>query len=85
MGPCKSLNGIKLILDGQGNHLDSITISLELFTSFKGPLFGKPVTGQELFFAVSYSKEALTDHYPYIYIKDWVGGLRKSQFLAFLL
>ena len=30
--------------------------------SFKGPLFDKPVTGQELFIVVSYSKPALTDH-----------------------
>ena len=48
-GPLKILNGIKLILDDQGNHLDSYTISLELFRSFRGPLFHKPVTGQELF------------------------------------
>ena len=58
-GPLKILNGIKLILDDQGNHLDSYTISLESFRSFRGPLFRKPVTGQELFFAVSYSKPAL--------------------------
>ena len=53
------MNGIKLILDDKGNHLDSYTISLESFRSFRGPLFRKPVTGQELFFAVSYSKPAL--------------------------
>ena len=29
------------------------------FRAFKGPLFPKPVTGQELIFAVSYSKPAL--------------------------
>ena len=29
------------------------------FRIFRGPLFHKPVTGQELFFAVSYSKPAL--------------------------
>ena len=29
------------------------------FRIFRGPLFPKPVTGQELFFAVSYSKPAL--------------------------
>ena len=34
-------------------------ISLVPFRSFRGPLFPKPVTGQELFFAVSYSKLAL--------------------------
>jgi hypothetical protein len=32
---------------------------LESFRSFRGPLLSKPVTGQELFFAVSYSKPAL--------------------------
>ena len=58
-GPLKILNGIKLILDDQGNHLDSYAINLESFRSFRGPLFRKPVTGQELFFAVSYSKPAL--------------------------
>ena len=46
-------------MDDQGNHLDSYTISLKSFRSFRGPLFRKPVTGQELFFAVSYSKPAL--------------------------
>ena len=43
-------NGIKLIPDDQGNHLDSYAISLESFRSFRGPQFRKPVTGQELFF-----------------------------------
>jgi hypothetical protein len=33
---------------------------LESFRSFRGPLILKPVTGQELFFVVSYSKPALT-------------------------
>ena len=56
------MNGTKLILDDQGNHLDSYTISLELFRSFRGPLLHKPVNGQELFFAVSYSKPALPTH-----------------------
>ena len=58
-GPLKILSGIKLILDGQGNHLDSHKISLKSFKSFRGPLFRKPVTGQEPFFAVFYSKLAL--------------------------
>ena len=48
-GPLKILNGMKLILDDQGNHLDPCTLSLESFRSFRGPLFRKPVTGQELF------------------------------------
>ena len=43
-------HGIKLILDDQENHLDSYAISLESFRSFRGRLFRKPVTRQELFF-----------------------------------
>ena len=58
-GPLKVLNGTKLILDDHGNNLDSFRISLESFRSFRGPLLYKPVTGQELFFAVTYSKPAL--------------------------
>ena len=34
-------------------------INLIPFRNFRGPLFHKPVTGQELYFAVSYSKLAL--------------------------
>ena len=66
MGHLKILNGIKLILDDQGNHLDSYTISLKSFRAFRGPLFCKPATDQELFLAVSYSKQAL--------IEDLLGG-----------
>ena len=58
-GPLKVLNGTKLILDDHGNNLDSFRISLESFRSFRGPLLHKPVPGQELFFAISYSKPAL--------------------------
>ena len=58
-GPLKVLNGTKLNLDDHGNNLESFRISLESFRSFRSPLLYKPVTGQELFFAVSYSKPAL--------------------------
>ena len=59
-GALKILNGIKLIPNDQGNHLDSYTVSLESFRSFRGPLFFKQVlTGQALFFAISNSKPAL--------------------------
>ena len=51
--------GTKLILDDHGNNLDSFSINLESFGSFRVPILIKPVTGQELFFAVSYSKPAL--------------------------
>ena len=66
-GSLKVLNGTKLILDDNGNTLDSFRISLEPFRSFRGPLLHKPVTGQELFFAVSYSKPALPIWYSYFY------------------
>ena len=49
MGPPKDLNGAKLILDDQGNHLDPFPISLVTLKSFRDLLFHKPVTGQELF------------------------------------
>ena len=44
------------------------------FRTFRGPLFPKPVTGQELFFAVSYRKPALVEfHTNGIQIReDWV-------------
>ena len=57
----KVLNEAKLILGDHENNLDSFRISLESFRSFRGPLLHKPVTGQKLFFAVSYSKPALVE------------------------
>ena len=60
-GPLNVLNGTKLIIDHHGNNLDSFRISLKSFRSFRGPLLPKPVTGQELFLAISYSKPALGD------------------------
>ena len=57
--PLKILNGIKLILDDQGNHLDSYTISLKSYRSFTGPLFRKPVTGQEEHFLLSLTANQL--------------------------
>ena len=53
----KVLNGTKLILDVHGNNLDSFRIPFESFRSFRGSILLKPVTGQELFFVVSYSKD----------------------------
>ena len=58
-GPLKVLNGTKLILDDHGNNLDSFRIRLKSFRSFRGPLLLQPVTVQELFFALSYSKPTL--------------------------
>ena len=48
-----------MILDDHGNNLDSFRTSLESSMSCRGPLLLRPVTGQELFLAVSYSKPAL--------------------------
>ena len=62
-GPLKILNGIKLILDDQGNHLGAYLVRLESFRSFRGPLFHKPVTGQELVFATQYKKLALAKYH----------------------
>ena len=60
-GCLKILNGTKLIIDDHGNNLNSFRIILESFSFFRGPLLLKPVTGQELSFAVSYSEPALVD------------------------
>ena len=59
-GPLKVLNVNKLFQDDHENNLESVRISSESFIFFRGPLvLHKSVTGQELFFAVSYSKPAL--------------------------
>ena len=62
-GPLKVLNGNKLILDDNGINLESFRIKLESLRSFRGTLLLKPVTGQELFFAVSHSKPALAKNW----------------------
>ena len=77
-GPLKVLNGTKLILDDHGSNLDSFRISLESFKSFKGSLLHKPVTGQELFFAVSYSKPALVDT---VFISKMIATSRANYLL----
>ena len=48
-----------LILNDHGNNLAPFRISLESFRSLRDPLLLKPVTGQDLFFAISYSNPAL--------------------------
>ena len=61
-GPVKDLKDSKLILNETNESKLfpwSSKISLVLFGTFSGPLFPKPVTGQKLFLAVSYSKPAL--------------------------
>ena len=57
--PLKDLKDSKLILNESKLFPWSSMISLVPFRIFRGPLFPKPVTGQELFFAISYSKPAL--------------------------
>ena len=79
------LNGIKLILDDQRNHLDSFQSVWKSFRSFRGPLFCQPVTGQELFVVVSYSKLALGDLVIYT-SKDMVrlpGILTQNEIFGF--
>ena len=58
-GPLKDLKDSKLILNESKLFPWSSRISLVPFRTFRRPLFPKPVTGQELFFVVSYSKPAL--------------------------
>ena len=58
-GPLKNLKDSKLILNESKIFPWSSRISLVPLRTFKGPLFQKPVTDQELFFALSYSKPAL--------------------------
>ena len=57
--PLKDLKDSKQILNESKLFPWSSRISLVPFRTFRGPLFPKPVTGQELFFAVSYSKLGL--------------------------
>ena len=58
-GPLKILNGIKLILDDQGESLKLIYNQFGIIQVLQSSPILKPVTGQEFFFAVSYSKPAL--------------------------
>ena len=51
-------NWFQMCLSYSHVHLAS-RISLVPFRTFRGPLFPKPVTGQELFLTISYSKLAL--------------------------
>ena len=78
--PLKVLNGTKLILDDHGNNSDSFRISLESFRSFRGPILNKPVTGQELFFAIFYSKPALATRPFFAQIHSSFGELLSSVY-----
>ena len=58
-GPLKDLKDSKLILNESKLFPWSSRINLVQFSTFRGALFSKPVTGHKLFIAVSYSKPAL--------------------------
>ena len=79
--PPKVLNGTKLTLDDYGNNLESFRISFESFKSFRGPLLHKPLPGQELLFAVSYSKPALNMHWKSSYLNLPLGSNTAFIFL----
>ena len=69
-----------MILDDQGNHFDSYTISLESFRSFRVPLFRKPVTGQKPFFCCCfYSKPALIKEIWYVCCTNLGVGIWKDH------
>ena len=68
-GPLKDLKDSKLILNESKLFPWSSRISLVPFRIFRGTLFSKPITGQELFFAVSYSKPALVKYIMKIWIQ----------------
>jgi hypothetical protein len=58
------LKDSKLILNESKLFPWSSSISLVPFRTIRGPLIPKPVTGQKLFFAVSYSKPPLVNFSP---------------------
>ena len=58
-GPLKDLKDSKLILHESKLFPWSARVSLAPFKTFRGPLFPKSVTGQELFLTVSYCRLAL--------------------------
>ena len=66
MKDVKDLKDSKLILNDSKLFPYSSMISLVPFRTFRGPLFPKPVTGQELFFAISYSKLAYEPDHKHI-------------------
>jgi hypothetical protein len=74
MGPLKDLNDSKLIVYELNWFSSSSRINFTPFRIFRGPLFHKRVTGQELFFTLSFSKPALLTymlhhvHTQYIYL-----------------
>ena len=57
--PLKDLNDSKVIVYESKGFSWPFRINFIPFRIFRGPLFHKPVTGQELIFTVSYSKPAL--------------------------
>ena len=84
-GPLKDLKDSKLILNESKLFPWSSRISLVPFRTFRGPLFPKPVTGQELFFAISYSKLALTSAWlvAETTLSSAITNLTKAQWTTF--
>ena len=70
------LKDSKLILNESKLFLLSSRISLVPFRTFRWPLFPKPVTGIELFLAVSYSKPALA-------VKDLMENICMGELFLF--
>ena len=69
----RKLGGPNISAEGETKPIQSIVFyqscrqvlkyeGADTFRIFRGPLFHKPVTGKELFFAVSYSKPALVKY-----------------------
>ena len=78
---------MKLVLDDQGNHLDSYTISLKSFRSFRGHLSCKPVTGQDFFFAVSFIQQTGSKLYNRVAgsVKQWWLRSQQSNYYCTIL
>ena len=61
-GPLKVLNGTKLILDDQGNHLDSFRIRLESFRSLRGHVSNQQNSHWSGTFLAAWYKNTALDH-----------------------
>ena len=60
-------------------------ISYIPFRTFRGPLFPKPVTDQELFLAVSYSKPALAAIADPITTSLWAVSVKQHKQYTYLI
>ena len=62
-GPLKILNGIKLILDDQGNHFDIFLYQFGIIQVLQRSPIPQTSNWPGTFFAVSYSKPALAKQF----------------------